>query len=202
MTEQTDKNQNIQQNMSGTPSGNLFDQLLADPNGAQRVHQMLQNSRAQRNTMSIEEFSTYQEIFQLDGRQIIGDARFDRLAQRWFERVCPYDPVTITHAGEIVTVLPPVFNRTAPITDLGTVGSDISQAFLNANALPDEISAAKRKFYMDKYIELLDIAQNTKLQESIKSLSDKMVDDSLKVLGRGAVRTDKKKQDEIRDRRR
>ena len=41
---------------------------------------------------------------------------------------------------------------------------------------------------MEKYIELLDIAQNDKLSAHVKDISDKMAADCLKTLGRDAVR--------------
>lgn len=152
-----------------------FEELLEADNGLEVVRDILRSSRMDKNKMELHEFYRYEPIFRHSGVEELGEDQIIELTNEYFERICPFDPVTIVNPdGETVYLLPPIFNRTDVINMAGTVGTNVAQAFINACQLPDEVSGVKRSKYLQLYRQLFDIAQDKQRQDHVKHVSDEM----------------------------
>lgn len=150
-----------------------FDDLMNDPEGADRVKSILRSASAKNNTMPLSEFRRYEVLFRYDGDNEIGSEKFKELSTEYFARICPFDPVTLTdESGNVVATLPPVYNRVDTINMHGDLGAEAVQAFINACMLPDETSSGKRDKYMRIFAHLFNTAQDSERLEENKRQSD------------------------------
>ncbi len=122
-----------------------FVDLNKNEQEAEKALQILRAAKRERNTMIMSEFRSYEPIFRLDGREELGDERFDVLVQEWMSRVDCFAPVLIVadedHHSVQITI-PPMFRKVRPI-NLVQGGSDINTALVNAHEMADEFGHKK-----------------------------------------------------------
>jgi len=158
-----------------------FDELISDPDGPKYVGALLHQTRLHQNVIHINEFKQYEPLFRWSGREELGDQEYGRLSIEYAQRISRFDPVYIVgDENEVLFVLPPVFNRTDTMNSLGATGVNISQAFINACLLPDEVSTEKRAKYGKIYEDLFKLAQNEKVHEHHKKIAAEMSEEVLK----------------------
>lgn len=152
-----------------------FEELLEADNGLEVVKDILRAHRIEQNKITLHEFYRYSPLFRYKGMEELGEDKFVELANDYFERICPFDPVAVVNPeGKTVYLLPPIFNRVEVINRAGHTATNIAQAFVNACQLPDEVSGLKRSKYLNLYQQLFDIAQDKNRLDTVRRLSDEM----------------------------
>lgn len=159
-----------------------FDQLLEDPDGYNKVQQVLHNARLMNNVITVSEFDRYIPLFKWDGKDQMSPEEYKALSVEYANRICRFDPVYIVDDNNnVVMTLPPVFNRTNPINVTGEAGQNVAQAFVNACNLPDEIGSGKQEKYASLYMQVFSAAQNTAEHEHHQKVAAEMAEEALKV---------------------
>ena len=87
-------------------------------------HDFLEKDSERRQTMSIEEFTKYENLFRHNKKS----EDLKDLSEKFFLRIDPYLPVKIMDGDEILFTLPPIF---FPLKTLSSKNKDSMQKFYN-----------------------------------------------------------------------
>lgn len=147
---------------------NDFDKLVDSPEGADIINRIFEGERARTNTMSLAEFKQYEALFQYNGMDLIGEAQFKDLAERYFGAISIYDPVKVMDGTTTVMILPPIFHRFNQIGMAGPTGTDINQAFINACMSDDPMVQNRLNKYAEFYKRMISIVNSDETHEEKK----------------------------------
>ena len=142
-----------------------FDKVISSPDSVKLINNILAGERKKMNTMTLAEFKKYENLFQYDGKDILGEQQFKALATEYFHAISIYDPVTVVDGNEVVMVLPPIFNRYNPIGMAGPTGADINQAFINACNSDDPMARARLEKYTEFYKRMIAIVNDESVRQ-------------------------------------
>lgn len=174
-----------------------FNRLLSDPSAVDKIKQALAQADSERNTMTMGEFRKYEVLFRYSGINEIGEESYRDLAREYFRRINLYYPVTVTDGHSVVMRLPPIFNQFNMICDAGQTGTDVNQAWINANNSDDLMSRERQERYVRYYQQLINAVNDRQLHEQKEQEAKTMADKAL--LDIQDHREAKQQENEIQD---